>query len=198
LDGRGRVSSFLRAAGGEFFPDANGLVATLNHGMLERYEKNEFVPSPPIHFRNLTLSLPNRVSPDWGEWIKPLKHYDLFELLTVLRKSTGARLDLKFFPERHRAFIAANYILQQHIASAVAIFLLSAIAIPLGIHMKRKESSAGTLIALALVLGYYFLTIVVSWGQTNPDLRVDLMAWVPAAIIAAVAIPIFKKIIDGR
>ncbi|MDR0727663.1 MAG: LptF/LptG family permease [Puniceicoccales bacterium] len=187
LDACGKIDSFLYAASGEFFKDATGLLVMLSHGMTERYGKIEFTPSPPIYFDNFILNLTNKTSTDGKDWIKPLKHYDLFELMAVLMEN----VDPEFSQEKRRAFIAANYVLQRHIASAVAVFLLTAIAIPLGIRMKRKENSAGTLIALALVLGYYFLTVAVSWGQANPDFRVDLAAWGPVIGFAAVAILLF-------
>ncbi|MDR2677367.1 MAG: LptF/LptG family permease [Puniceicoccales bacterium] len=194
LDGHGRVSSFLRAADGKFFPNADGLLVKLRHGTLEYYGKNELVPLPPIYFRDLILNLPNKVSSRETGWIKPLKHYDLFELLSVLRKSPDDYSGPEFSRERRRMFIAANYVLQQRIASAVAIFILTVIAIPLGIRTKHAENSVGTLIALALVLSYYFSTVVISWGQTNLDLRVDLLAWIPVLVLAVIAILTFGKI----
>ncbi|MDR2341379.1 MAG: LptF/LptG family permease [Puniceicoccales bacterium] len=195
LDSHGCIISFLCAEGGEFFKDATGLLVRLKRGMVERYGKNEFVPLAPIYFHNLALNLPNKVSTANKDWIKPLKHYDLFELMAVLRENTNDNSNRNFQRKRSREFIAANYIIQQHIASAVAIFLFTPIAIYLGIRVKRKESSIGIVFSLALVLGYYLLTIVVSWLQINPDRRVDLAAWAPTLVLVAIAILASKMVV---
>ena len=54
-------------------------------------------------------------------------------------------------------------------STAVAVLAFALIAVPLGIKVSRKETSANLGVALLLVMGYYFLTIVVSWLEKSPE-----------------------------
>ncbi|MDR1456769.1 MAG: LptF/LptG family permease [Puniceicoccales bacterium] len=189
LSDSGQINFHLHAAEGAFSKGDNGLLIKLNNGIAEYYEKKESSTLPILYFNDLILNLSDNTSANEPNWIKPLKHCDFFELMAVLRESKDGNSSLKSQRMGQRKFIAANYILQQHISAAVATFLLAASAIPLGTRIKQKESFAGILTALTLVLGYYLFTIVVSWWQINPDFRVDLIAWIPTFALAAIAIP---------
>jgi lipopolysaccharide export system permease protein len=64
-------------------------------------------------------------------------------------------------------------------ALAFSVFSFALIAVPLGIQTRRKETSANLGLALALILAFYFGMIAVSWLERRPDLRPDLLLWVP-------------------
>ena len=53
------------------------------------------------------------------------------------------------------------------------------IAIPLGIKVSRKETSANLGVALVLAMGYYIATVAVNWCDTHPEWRPDLLMWLP-------------------
>jgi lipopolysaccharide export system permease protein len=51
---------------------------------------------------------------------------------------------------------------------------------PFGIKVSRRETSANFGVVLLLALAYYFLTtVVVGWFDKSPELRPDLLVWVP-------------------
>ncbi|MCF3648384.1 LptF/LptG family permease [Synoicihabitans lomoniglobus] len=79
-------------------------------------------------------------------------------------------------------------------SSAVAVLAFSLLAIPLGIKVSRKETSANLGIALLLVMGYYFLTVIVSWLENSPELRPDLLMWGPAALFLLIGLWLFRRV----
>jgi len=79
-------------------------------------------------------------------------------------------------------------------ATAVAVLAFAILAVPLGIRVSRKETSANLGVALILVMGYYFLTIVVSWLDDFPALRPDLLMWLPALGFTGLGIWLFSRV----
>ena len=49
-------------------------------------------------------------------------------------------------------------------------------------------------LAVALALGYYFLTVVVGWMDRHPNLRPDLLMWMPNLIFLAVGVWLFWRV----
>ena len=75
--------------------------------------------------------------------------------------------------------------IQKNIAMAFSVLSLTLIGIPLGIKVSRKETYANLGLALALAMGYYFLIIMVGWLEKSPQLRPDLIIWVPNLVFQA-------------
>lgn len=104
--------------------------------------------------------------------------------------------------ERDRFEIAGNELdgvkvklaIAEKASTAMAIFAFTIIAIPLGIRVSRKETSANLGVALILVMFYYFLTIMVSWLENQPDLRPDLLIWIPALLFLSAGIILFRRV----
>ena len=49
-------------------------------------------------------------------------------------------------------------------------------------------------IAVALAIGYYFCTVVVGWFENKPDLRPDLLMWVPNLAFQALGIWMYRRV----
>lgn len=81
--------------------------------------------------------------------------------------------------EREKQRMKVQIVIQEKFSTAFSVLSFALIAIPLGIKVSRKETSANLGIALALAMGYYFATIVVGWVDNRPDFRPDLLMWVP-------------------
>ena len=81
--------------------------------------------------------------------------------------------------EREKQRMKVQIVIQEKFSTAFSVLSFALIAIPLGIKVSRKETSANLGIALALAMGYYFATIVVGWVDNRPDLRPDLLMWLP-------------------
>ena len=92
--------------------------------------------------------------------------------------------------ERMRVDYATN----EKGATALAVFAFAVLAIPLGIKVSRKETSANLGLALALVMTYYFLTVCVGWLDGRPELRPDLLLWVPSLGFLGLAGWLFSRL----
>ena len=81
--------------------------------------------------------------------------------------------------ERAAKQMRIQVIIHEKFATAFSVLSFALIAIPLGIKVSRKETSANLGLALALAMAYYFGTIVVGWVDGHPALRPDLLMWLP-------------------
>ena len=79
-------------------------------------------------------------------------------------------------------------------ATAVAVLAFAVIAISLGIKVSRRETSANLGVALALVMAYYFLTVIVGWLENVPAARPDLLMWVPALFFLGLGLWMFRRL----
>ena len=79
-------------------------------------------------------------------------------------------------------------------SSAIAVFAFALIAVPLGIRVSRQETSANLGVAMGLVMGYYFLTVIVTWLENRPELRPDVLMWLPAAIFMTLGVWLFRRV----
>ena len=68
---------------------------------------------------------------------------------------------------------------QKNLAMAFSVFSLAVFGVPLAIRIGRKETYANLGIALVIAMSYYFLMIVVSWLEEKPELRPDILIWLP-------------------
>ena len=68
----------------------------------------------------------------------------------------------------------------RRLSLSLSCFAFALIAVPLGMKSKRKESSVGIGIALALVFIFYLFTLIASQLVGRPQLRPDLIVWIPA------------------
>jgi lipopolysaccharide export system permease protein len=68
------------------------------------------------------------------------------------------------------------------------------VAVPLGIKVSRRETSANLGIALLLALGYYFLTVVAKWLEGSPQIRPDLWLWLPNLIFVCLGVWLIRRV----
>ena len=61
----------------------------------------------------------------------------------------------------------------------VSVMSLCLVAIPLAIKVGRRETYANFALALVLALSFYFMMIIVSWLESQPAWRPDLLVWLP-------------------
>ena len=79
-------------------------------------------------------------------------------------------------------------------SSAIAVFAFALIAVPLGIRVSRKETSANLGVAMGLVMSYYVLTVAVTWLENRPELRPDILMWLPAGLFLTLGIWLFRRV----
>lgn len=96
--------------------------------------------------------------------------------------------------ERKRQQMRVQVTIHEKFATAFAVLSFAVIAIPLGIKVSRKETSANLGVALLLVMGYYFATVVAGWFDNRPHLRPDLLMWLPNLAFQSLGAWLFYKV----
>jgi lipopolysaccharide export system permease protein len=97
-------------------------------------------------------------------------------------------------PQRALDRMRLQIVIQDKLTTAFAVFSFALIGVPLGLKVSRRETSANLGLAVALALGYYFLTVVVGWMDRHPNLRPDLLMWMPNLIFLAVGVWLFWRV----
>lgn len=84
--------------------------------------------------------------------------------------------------------------LSEKAAASFAVLAFAFVAVPLGIKVSRKETSANLGIAVALVLGYYFLATLTGMLERSPALRPEIWVWAPPLAYAAAGLWLFRRV----
>ena len=186
LDSQSRVRRLVRAESGRVDYDeaANELVVRLYRAKAEERtadnpeDFSKFPKEPSLEkAEDLRLPLAStlrqdifHVKPEW------LRYRQLQERRAELAKQGPA-------PGKAKEFAIAKMklamIVQEKANLSLAVFAFAFVAVPLGIKVSRRETSANLGIAVLLVLGYYFLLTMVKWLDGHPEYRPDLLLWAP-------------------
>jgi len=201
LDDQKRVKRLVRAQSGhlEYDDSDNSLILTLSHAQVEtRDEKNpeNFADaSPVVSFERsepVRLSL-NRFIKPGGVHVK--QDWMTFRQLRAERVRLAARVPP---PEQVKDFardrMKLELVYQDKFNTALAVFSLALIGVPLGIKVSRRETSANFGVALLLTLGYYLLTVAVKALDRHPEYRPDLLIWVPNLLLLALGAWLYTRI----
>lgn len=94
---------------------------------------------------------------------------------------------------RARQRMRLQMVLQEKFSSAGSALAFTLLAVPLGIRTRRKETSANLGIALAVVLLYHSCFIALSWISDQPQLRPDLLQWIPNLALGGLGIWLYSR-----
>ncbi|MSU66459.1 MAG: YjgP/YjgQ family permease [Opitutus sp.] len=202
LDDQKRVTRFVRAESGRLDYDeaTNSLIPTLVHAMAEERNPNnpeDFSKSPKSasveKTEEVRISLDRlfdrdavQMKPEWLTY--PELRADQRRLA---RKPAATREDVR---QKAREQMKFELIVQEKFNLSLAVFSFALIGVPLGIKVSRRETSANLGIALVLVLGYYFLTVMVKWLDRHPEYRPDLLFWLPNMLFLALGIALLRRL----
>ncbi len=91
--------------------------------------------------------------------------------------------------ERMRVEVA----LHEKAAQALAVLTFALFAVPLGLRVSRRETSANLAVAVALALGFFLLTESIHWLEKYPAARPDLLQWAPPVLFLLVGAGLFRR-----
>lgn len=83
--------------------------------------------------------------------------------------------------------------LHSNASMACSALAFAAIGIPLAIRTGRRETMANAIIAIGLALGYYVLAILLGLLENRPELRPDLLTWLPNLMFALAGMALLRK-----
>jgi len=165
------------------------LRVTLTDARLERRQPGDATfasPSSFIQAGTTFLEFPAAgVFKDGDNFQRKLRWLTTAELLEAIDKgwqvAPGASAK-----ELERGRMTAMTQLMSHLAGAFSVFSLALLAVPLAVRVGRSETFVNAAVALAVALSYYLLTSMAAYVK-DPDLRPDLLVWLPNAVVVGVA-----------
>lgn len=199
LDEQGRVKNSIRAAAGTFgFDERTGdLILNLSHIQAETRDpknpENFTVQRPTLVSESTSIRLPLGELFGQSTFHPKLQWYALPKLQAEWR-----RLAQPVAPaeqaQRELDRMKLRLVIQDKFTTAFAVFSFALVGVPLGIKISRRETSANLGLALALAMGYYFLTVAVGWLDRHPELRPDLLLWLPNLLFIGVGLWLFWRV----
>jgi lipopolysaccharide export system permease protein len=201
LDANGNVTQFIRAESGhiDYDEDSYELVFTPLHVQVEtRDAKKPEDFSTESYLPTLEKFDPLRFSVEalFGRERRQqkLREMTLSELAAEEARVTA----LPFTPDKAkdyaRAVMKVRLARQEKFTLAFAVFSFALVAVPLGIRVSRRETSANLGVAVLLALGYYMLTIMVGWLDRHPEYHPDLLLWVPNVIFVGLGVWLMRRV----
>lgn len=197
-DAQDRVTGVLRAKTGtvDFRESDNRLILTLREVSVEARDEKQpedfSRPRPVGTSGSMTVEL--RLDGVFRQ-MKPGQKISLmtYDQLMARKGELEAKSSGATSPERLELTRVIKT-LNEKAASSLAVLAFAFVAVPLGIKVSRKETSANLGIAVALVLGYYFLSALVGMLDRSPALRPEIWVWVPPLAYGAAGIWLFRRV----
>lgn len=93
-----------------------------------------------------------------------------------------------------RDTMKTSIVLHEKLNFSLAVLAFAFVGVPLGIKVSRRETSANLGVALLLVLGYYVLNLSMKSLDNRPELRPDLLLWLPNVLFFGLAFWLFRRI----
>lgn len=200
LDEQERVVNFIRAESGRFSFDEerSALILTLRQAQAElrNPENPEDFTSPRSQLNpsgehaSIMLSLEKILGR--STFRKKLSWMNFNELIRE-RERTLLPSDEQSPEQRLEDRMKVQITIQEKFAMAFSILSFTLVGIPLGVRMQRKETSANLGLALALAMTYYFLIILIGWLDKWPELRPDLLMWIPNLAFQGLGVWLFAR-----
>ena len=203
-DGKKRVIEFLHARGGRIdFDEAAGTARlTLLNPIAERRN-----PDDPEDFSNTDLQATG------AEAVFELPADKLLARPTVRRLKPACLTLDQLLDERVRLAAPApaaggaaaatareaermrvEVTLAEKGARALAVLVFALVAVPLGVRVSRRETSANLVVAVGLGLGYYLIGECLRYLEKYPALRPDLLLWLPPLVFLALGAWLFRRV----
>ncbi len=199
LDAQNRVRRFARADAGrlDFDESGNKLVLTLEQAQAEVRNDGDPEDFSKVHgsaaWEHATFDLPlGRLAGDRSQKRK-LKLLTFPQLMAEWTR-LGQPDSTVSQEERAKQLMRVQITIQEKFSMAFAVLSFALVAIPLGIKVSRKETSANLGLGMLLALGYYFGSIMAGWLDNHPELRPDLVVWIPNIVFQGIGLCLFYKV----
>lgn len=201
LDERSRVRRLLRAESGRLDYDeaTNSLVPNLQNVTVEERDADnpeDFSRSPRVAAVSRAAEVRIQLDRYFGRNLDRMKddwltYSGLRAKQAELAAQQPAPADAK---EHRRSRMRLAMIMQEKFSLSLAVFSFALIGIPLGIKVSRRETSANLGVALALVLGFYLLTVAIKSLDRHPEYRPDLLLWLPNVLFLGLGLWLFTRL----
>ncbi|GBL24374.1 hypothetical protein EMGBS6_11590 [Opitutia bacterium] len=200
VDERGRLTQTVHAREARLAPSLNSkgegiLRVELTDARLEKRQPgDETFASPSSFIQARTTSLEfaaSGVFKDGENFQRKLRWLTTSELLDAMDKGWQVAPNATR-KEKEQGQMLAETQLMSHLASAFSVFSLAFLAVPLAVRVGRSETFVNAAIALGVALTYYLLTSMAAYVK-DPDLRPDLLIWLPNVVVVGLAWTLLRR-----
>lgn len=202
LDDEKRVLRVVRADRGSlsYEPETDGLILTLENAFAELRDEDE--PDnlkqiqPTIFVGQTTLRFPLGQILGRAEAPVRLDYQPVPEKLALRNQLIARRAQASSGQEREELWarqVQVQFQIQDSLAMGYSVFALALLGIPLGLKASRSETYVNVVLALGIALSYYVSIVVISWAETSPGWRPDLLVWVPNLICQGLGLGLLYK-----
>ena len=200
VDDRGRLTQTIHAREARLAPEVNKagegiLRVTLTDARLERRQAGDENFTRPSSFTTAevtSLEFPaSGVFKDGENFQRKLRWLTTSELLDAMDKGWQVAPNATR-QEKEQGQMLATTQLMAHLASAFSVFSLAFLAVPLAVRVGRSETFVNAAIALGIALTYYLLTSMAAYVK-DPDLRPDLLIWLPNVVVVGLAWTLLRR-----
>jgi len=200
VDDRGRLTQTVHAREARLAPGVNSagegiLRVNLTDARLEKRQPgDETFASPSSFIQARTTSLEFAASgifKDGENFQRKLRWLTTSELLDAMDKGWQVAPNATR-KEKEQGQMLATTQLMSHLASAFSVFSLAFLAVPLAVRVGRSETFVNAAIALGVALTYYLLTSMAAYVK-DPDLRPDLLIWLPNVVVVGLAWTLLRR-----
>jgi len=200
VDERGRLTQTVHAREARLAPSLNSkgegiLRVELTDARLEKRQPgDETFASPSSFIQARTTSLEfaaSGVFKDGENFQRKLRWLTTSELLDAMDKGWQVAPNATR-KEKEQGQMMATTQLMSHLASAFSVFSLAFLAVPLAVRVGRSETFVNAAVALGVALTYYLLTSMAAYVK-DPDLRPDLLIWLPNIVVVGLAWALLRR-----
>ncbi len=200
VDERGRLTQTVHAREARLAPAVNGqgegtLRVELTDARLEKRQPGDVTfasPSSFIQAKTTSLEFPaSGIFKDGENFQRKLRWLTTSELLDAADKGWQVAPNATR-KEKEQGQMLAMTQLMSHLASAFSVFSLAFLAVPLAVRVGRSETFVNATIALGVALTYYLLTSMAAYVK-DPDLRPDLLIWLPNVVVVGLAWTLLRR-----
>lgn len=199
LDKQKRVITSGHAATGWVRYDADQKRIFLNLDNVQAEVHDKLDPEDPAKIRAGGAS--DKVPLDFGldqmssaQTVKVKNKWLTFSQLVAEWRRLGQPDPAVSTEERELQRMRVQVTIHEKFSMAFSVLSFALIAVPLGIKVSRKETSANLGLGLVLAMGYYFGTIAVGWLDNHPALRPDLLMWLPNLTFQSLGLWMFYRV----
>ena len=200
VDERGRLTQTVHAREARLAPGVNSkgegiLRVELTDARLEKRQPgDETFASPSSFIQARTTSLEFAASgifKDGENFQRKLRWLTTSELLDAMDKGWQVAPNATR-KEKEQGQMLATTQLMSHLAGAFSVFSLAFLAVPLAVRVGRSETFVNAAVALGVALSYYLLTSMAAYVK-DPDLRPDLLIWLPNVVVIGLAWSLLRR-----
>jgi lipopolysaccharide export system permease protein len=200
VDDRGRLTQTIHAREARLARAVSDkgegiLRVTLTDARMEKRQAGDENFTRPSAFTTAALTSlefpASGIFKDGENFQRKLRWLTTSELLEAIDKGWQVAPDASR-KEKERGQMLALTQLMSHLAGAFSVFSLAFLAVPLAVRVGRSETFVNAAVALGVALSYYLLTSMAAYVK-DPDLRPDLLIWVPNLVVVALAWGLLRR-----